>query len=70
MYNEPLSPMFFSKYRYKSKVLYISYLFLIKMKFLFCWWSFNPNCKTRLGSLKTLYFAVKGLINQSNLQDI
>lgn len=37
MYNESLGPMLFSKY--KSKVLYISYLFLIKMKFLFCWWS-------------------------------
>lgn len=29
----------------------------------------NPNCKTRLVK-KTLYFAVKGLINQSNLQNI
>lgn len=59
--------MLFSKY--KSKVLYISYLFLIKMKFLFCWWSLTQIARQGLVK-KTLYFAVKGLINQSNLQNI
>lgn len=66
MYNESLGPMLFSKY--KSKVLYISYLFLIKMKFLFCWWSLTQIARPGLVK-KTLYFAIKGLINQSNLQN-
>lgn len=67
MYNESLGLMLFSKY--KSKVLYISYLFLIKMKFLFCWWSLTQIARPGLVK-KTLYFAIKGLINQSNLQNI
>lgn len=57
----------FLKVQVKSTLHFIS--FPIKMKFLFCWWSLTQIARQGLVK-KTLYFAVKGLINQSNLQNI